>query len=222
LLAQPWFYAVQGNHENMMVSFFLSYLTHGHLTDLDDMRSTGFLDYGGAWVTEYFQPELNAMSPEFNRGIARVLELPLMLVVGEQENRFHVIHAELIKPTRLLPRERVWLDKDIDGWVAKNDISPEIIERLYWSRTLMMKKDANKFQPGLSPTFCGHTYADRPYQVLSHVCLDTGAFISINYPKEIGDYGLTLFDVQTSCWYSASYQRDYIVSGTLSLHAGNG
>jgi len=34
LLAEPWFYAVQGNHENMMLNFFLPYLTSGKLEQL--------------------------------------------------------------------------------------------------------------------------------------------------------------------------------------------
>ena len=53
LLAEPWFYAVQGNHENMMLNFFLPYLTSGKLKRLVDGTGTGFLDYGGDWVERY-------------------------------------------------------------------------------------------------------------------------------------------------------------------------
>ena len=66
---------------------------------------------------------------------------------------------------------------------------------------------------GLSTTFCGHTYLRNPRQVLSHLCIDTGAFLSMDTSTaDDGDYGLTLFDVKAENWLRASYGRSGVIS----------
>jgi len=222
LLAEPWFYAVQSNHENMMLNFFLPYLVSGKLDRLEDVTGTGFLNYGGDWVEHYYQPDQHCMSAEFNRGLAMILEMPLLYVVGEGKNRFHVIHAELVRSDYKSSKQVVWLDNDLDRWFAEQTIPPDVEDRLYWSRTLMLSRSAAldnaKIQHGLSATFCGHTYAARPRQVLSHLCLDTGAFVSFkSYDEGDGDYGLTLFDVQASRWFKVSYQGEKTIQGDLPV-----
>ena len=68
--------------------------------------------------------------------------------------------------------------------------------------------DSFKIQKGLSRTFCGHTYGKGVRQVLSHICLDTGAFVSLgDYEKDVSCYGLTLFYVKENQWVSASYGK---------------
>jgi serine/threonine protein phosphatase 1 len=219
LLQEPWFFASQGNHELMMLTFFLSYMTSGKLESLQDICDTGFLDYGGDWVKEYFDPDRHCMTAEFDRGLALALNMPMIWIVGDEGDRFHVIHAELVKHNYSPAEQIVWLDSDIDQWWEEQRIPAEAEDRLYWSRSLMLSQyvnyDAARIQTGLSPTFCGHTYDVRPRRALSHICLDTGAFISINpHPDRQPDYhGLTLFDVKDSCWVSASYQREELIWG---------
>jgi serine/threonine protein phosphatase 1 len=219
LLAEPWFFAVQGNHELMMLNFFLPYLLTGSIAGLNDSNETGFLDYGGDWVEAYFQVSQKRMSIELNQCIAMTLELPLVWVVGDGENRFHVIHAELVRPNYKTAEQVVWLDSDIDRWLKEQAVPAEIEHHLCWGRTLMLSElgdlDNAKIQPGLSTTFCGHTYATKPRHVLSHLCLDTGAFVShmpYDYDEDDG-FGLTLFDVQASRWVWTSYQQDGVVRG---------
>lgn len=210
LLDEPWFFAVQGNHELMLLDFFWLYLSTGKLESLDDICGNGFLVYGGAWVEEYFLADRQCMTAEFDRCLRKVQNMPLMLVVGEGVRRFHVIHAELVQPDYRHSERLVCLDGDVDGW-RKQQLIPEVHkERMYWGRTLMSyfkgKPDYPKRQSGLSTTFCGHTYANRPRQVLSHLCLDTGAFISLDTAEGVeSDYGLTLFDVREERWVSAAY-----------------
>ena len=62
---------------------------------------------------------------------------------------------------------------------------------------------------GLSTTFCGHTIAKIIRQKLSHVCLDTGAFMSLNTTN---DYGLVLYDVMGSQYFWTSYQQNKVSS----------
>jgi serine/threonine protein phosphatase 1 len=223
LLEEPWFYAVRGNHELMMLDFFSSYLASGKFDPLEDIIDNGFLEYGGDWVSGYVDSDRHCMAQEFNRGLILALQMPLMWVVGEGSNRFHVIHAELVRPDYKTAGHIVWLDSDIDQWLERQFIPPEVEQRLYWSRTLMSSQLADqefaRTQTGLSLTFCGHTYAAKPRQLLSHLCLDTGAFMSWwsrIYGEEGDNSGLTLFDVQESRWVSASYMRESIFWSEVS------
>jgi serine/threonine protein phosphatase 1 len=218
LLTKPWFFAVQGNHELMMQECFWPYIQKGKLHSLDDLNNNGFLDYGGAWVEAYYLADKRAMSPAFNLSLQRLAQLPLIWVVGEGMNRFNVIHAELHRPDYKLSKQEVWLDRDIDNWLELKTLRHDIEERLLWGRTLLTVRAAKlknaKMQKGLSTTFCGHTYSTKPRQVLSHLCVDTGAFLSLD-EAEI-DYGLTLFDVQEFRWFSAAYNRTEIISENFS------
>jgi serine/threonine protein phosphatase 1 len=229
LLAEPWFYAVMGNHESLMLEFFQSYRREGHLENLKDVRGTRFLLYGGNWVERYFQADKHRMSSDFDRGLALAEALPLILVVGEGENRFHVIHSDLIRRGGRKDESPVWLDSDIDRWLAEDAIPASVEDSLLYSRSLMssdlIRQSHARFQPGLSPTFCGHTYASRLRQALSHICLDTGAFVSMeNFDDDDvdADFGLTLLDVQASSWISASYSREQVVHGELSIRGRSG
>lgn len=211
LLEEPWFFAVQGNHEQMLLEFFENYMVTGRLERLQDGANNGFLIYGGSWVEKYFQPERNAMSEDFDSWLKRVRELPLMWVVGEGSNRFHIIHAELLRTDYSLAENLVWLDSDIDRWLELNSISRDVQDSLLWGRILLSAPaaiDNARTQARLSTTFCGHTFAIRPRQVLSHLCIDTGAFISLGTYRDItSDYGLTLFDVREFRYAFASYRR---------------
>jgi serine/threonine protein phosphatase 1 len=224
LLAEPWFYAVKGNHEDLMLDFFQSYRRDGHLADLKDVFGTRFLWYGGNWIEHYFQADKHRMTAEFDRCLVLAENMPMILIVGEGENRFHIIHADLIRRGGKTAETAVWLDSDIDCWLAEDAIPASVEDSLLYSRSLMssdlIRQSHARFQPGLSPIFCGHTYAARPRQALSHICIDTGAFVSIESfdDDEVdADFGLTLFDVQASSWVSASYSRDHLVRGKLTI-----
>jgi len=225
LLAEPWFYAVQGNHEKMMLNFFLPYLVSGLLESLGEIYESDFLANGGSWIEKYYQRDHQRMSEEFDRCLSfLLLDVPLIWVVGEGRSRFHVIHGELAKPYHRSSGQVVWLDSDIDRWADGEEIHPNTQERLYWGRTLMQSEagtgtgDSGPVHKGLSTTFCGHTYARIPRQVLSHLCVDTGAFLSMNTASaDAGDYGLTLFDVKDESWLQASYGRPGVIS-SANIH----
>jgi serine/threonine protein phosphatase 1 len=213
LLTEPWFYAVQGNHELMMLDFFAPYLTSGTVKTLEDVSEIGFLVNGGDWIDAYFQPQLECMSDEFNRSLNSVLEIPLILVVGDGDSRFNVVHAELTKPGYQLYKQPVWLDSDLDRWINEEEMDANTQDRILWGRKLMRSKDYPAVQQGLSTTFCGHTIANHPRRVLSHLCIDTGAFISLeSYYAESTEYGLTLFDVQEERWFQSSYGNSNVVA----------
>lgn len=78
LIQEPWFFAVMGNHELMMLDAMLSD---------EDGAMAQWLINGGAWHTEHTGDELDGL-------MADVQRLPLAIVVGEGEGRFNVLHAE--------------------------------------------------------------------------------------------------------------------------------
>ena len=99
--------------------------------------------------------------------------MPLIYIVGEGEQRLHVIHAELMKPRAYSIDNLVYLDSDIDRFLLDETISHDLEDRLYWSRSLMKSAVSDLYYPsvqkGLSITFCGHTIGNNIRQVLSHV-----------------------------------------------------
>ncbi len=205
LLAKHWFHAVKGNHESMMIEFFEPYLVNGYLEYLDELYDNGFLENGGDWIQSYFVPDPGGMTEEFNLGIAMAQAMPSILIVGEGSSRFNVVHAELARSDLNSIFQPVWLDSDLDLWHTNQAIDPNTQEKLYWGRKLQRKKNFPAIESGLSITFCGHTFAENPRQVLSHLCIDTGAFISERRQYvEDAAFGLTLFDVRESRWFKAS------------------
>lgn len=223
LSASPWFYAVQGNHEQLLLECFSAYLQTGQLTNFEEVADSDLFLNGGDWVERYFITHHHCMRTEFNQALLEALAMPLIWIVGEGDQRFHVVHAELLKPGYRDLEIPVWQDADIDQWFALQAIPPEVQDRLCWSRTMMTQAVRNPMprnQEGLSPTFCGHSYDPRPRQVLSHVCIDTGAFLtSPSFVDQISaseDFGLTFVDVANGRWVSASYRRDELVWGDLN------
>ena len=213
LLAEPWFYAVKGNHEDMFLELFMPYLLNNKLPSPNDFYYSGLMDNGGEWVKDYINEAQQAMSIEFDKALELVVKMPLIYIVGEDEQRFHVIHAELSKPKTHEADNVVFVDADIDQFFINQALSFDIEDRLYWSRSLMKSSVADFCYPsvkkGLSTTFCGHTIAKIIRQKLSHVCLDTGAFMSLNTTN---DYGLVLYDVMGSQYFWTSYQQNKVSS----------
>ena len=223
LLDESWFYAVQGNHEVMLAEFFSPYLLEGSIDDLSSMDENGFLVFGGDWVKQYFLPESHCMTAEFDRCLNMTLQLPLLYVVGEGKQRFHVIHAELARSTQEYANPlTVWLDSDIDAWFVRQSLPQEAESGLCWGRSLMLSafvdREAYATHPGLSPTFCGHTPRPKLRRALSHLCLDTGAFVSLRpafFRANGEEFGLTLLDYAASKWVCASYQRQELSWGSV-------
>ena len=219
LLDEEWFYAVRGNHELMMADFFQTYLLTGSTAELSDTHESGFLDYGGDWIKHYYLAKEQSMTAEFDRCLNLTLQLPLIYVVGEGMQRFHVIHAELARSNQDYSNDiTAWLDSDIDAWFAQQSIPQEIESNLCWGRSLMLSllvdQDNAAIQPGLSPTFCGHTPRPKLRRALSHICIDTGAFVSQKptyFRSNSEDFGLTLYDFSASSWVFASYQSAEVV-----------
>lgn len=217
-LEAPWFHAVRGNHESMLLEYFEPYLSGGGLDDWENVTRSDVWLNGGEWIASCYDSDEARMSPEFDRLLEKIDDLPLIWVVGEGADRFHVLHGELVHPDYRKRRQKVWLDADIDGWLAGGKLDAPTHERLLWGRTLMMMLASPVLpatQSGLSTTYCGHTIDLGVRRYLSHVCLDTGAYRSI----EEGGFGLTLHCVHDGRELRASYGSPDVVDVRAVLSA---
>lgn len=132
LLDEPWFYAVMGNHEEMLLECFLLQLESDQSISLDEINESDCVKNGGDWVSAHYLPEQERMTDEFNRYLLKVLAMPIVIIVGEGDKRFNIAHAELVRPDYRMGGQPVWVNSDIDQWLEQNNIPEDTFERLLW------------------------------------------------------------------------------------------
>lgn len=159
LIYKPWFHAVQGNHEDLMIKSVLH--NDEHATDI-------WLNNGGMWIYDdgtykmrYTKKQLNKLATDLN-------ELPYVIVVGEGEKRFNIVHAEFIR----FERNDNVSDDDIDSWTFHQ---PEEYSML-WGRALLGEAAYDQGSPheGLSQTYVGHTPTRQVLRCYQQMYIDTG------------------------------------------------
>ena len=157
LLDEPWFYAVQGNHELMMIN------------------SVCFQQGFSTWMTNGGGWSLTQSPAWLQRQAARLFRLPQVLVVGSGAQRFHVVHAALVDA-----EDQIITDAQLDDVEGQQNLLPEMLAWTRWHARAYIRQTLGGppvhpvHAPGLSPTFCGHTPIDTPGMLLSHYFLDGG------------------------------------------------
>lgn len=166
LVYQPWFHCVRGNHEQMMIDTIID----GNQNAMDT-----WLYNGGMWSASENRHDLMTAAQRLN-------ELPLIIVVGEGEHRFNVVHAELVHAQQQssiihssVPSVLV-TDDMIDNWLFSSFDETDMI----WGRSIIGN---SKYQSSvqsqdpdqLSITFVGHTPVRKVTRVEQQIYLDTGA-----------------------------------------------
>lgn len=192
LLDESWFFAIRGNHEQMMIDAVLHQ---------DDASAASWMKHGGLWAT--------ALSENERRRCAEQLDtLPHALVVGTGADRYNVIHAE-------------FFGRDIDlDLAAKQGFDEVQLDSLLWGCEIARKGafEPDLEQYGLSTTYCGHTVVEAPFRRGSHVFLDTGAYIPHWKPGLSGR--LTLLEHgsdRTLCYSPQAKARSASVESAPSL-----
>ncbi|WDY60414.1 metallophosphoesterase [Pseudomonas sp. PSKL.D1] len=146
-LAEPWFYAVQGNHEALAVTCL-----RGGRLDLEMYRSAGggwFLDLPG-WAQERFA--------------GHFAQLPIAMEVQTDAGLIGLLHAD--SPFPRWDTLRTWLELDDD---------PEVREVCQWSRRRLKEGDTQPVE-GVRALLVGHTPVVQA-KVLGNVWhLDTGGW----------------------------------------------
>lgn len=217
LLNEPWFFAVQGNHEQLMHDWYN-----------DGPYAMYWAPNGGAWGVSY-----NDSTPEGATVLAladKAKQLPIMLTVERQDGKhFHVIHAELYPGQPLTDADlddeekfkaacfRKSSDGDFVVWgrylfygaafkrLNHNELMADNI------RGQLMESGAlNMFTPELSHIYSGHTIQGQATRIMGQTNLDTCAYGS--YPKgSTGgepprEHGLTITEPLTDkFWFSNFY-----------------
>ncbi|HTJ93862.1 MAG TPA: metallophosphoesterase [Pararobbsia sp.] len=146
LLDMPWFHAVRGNHEDMLIA-----VVDG-LLDFD-----AWAKVGGEWARGLPREVLADYAD-------RLRELPLALMVGGPGDGFNIVHAEFFGDDGALGaghfsehvRQRLLWGRQLVGGTA-----PAKPESLHI---------------GLSMTYCGHTPVDRVTRIGAQLFIDTGVF----------------------------------------------
>ncbi|SEO97481.1 metallophosphoesterase [Aquisalimonas asiatica] len=162
LLREPWFHAVMGNHEDLLLGSVRELrATHG-----SDPRFAMHQNNGGEWLLRVWPPD-TALA----QAIERTRLLPHVLVVGAGPARYHVVHAGFAIGTT-------------NSAIDQGELGDP--EGLMWRRSLgqaLREMDpADDHGPrdaaGLSTTYCGHTIGSdrhgRPLRGHGHVNLETG------------------------------------------------
>jgi serine/threonine protein phosphatase 1 len=180
LIYEPWFFTVRGNHEQMMIDT---------LVNEDRNMSSCWFQNGGDWNFSHDQGELTAL--------ARNLQsLPLVICVGEGENRFNIVHAELThRPLVNGHRSPVLVtDQMILDWVFDDHDEQEMI----WGRTMaqvgqsLNSGGVHFHSKELSPTYVGHTPVNKSMQIEQMIYIDTGAVFYHYHKNKSEQYALTI------------------------------
>jgi serine/threonine protein phosphatase 1 len=176
LIYEPWFYATRANHEQMMIDL----LSNGRFTPLVDYNEgAAWIPNGGAWSMSEDKGDLAALAQDLDR-------LPFVIVVGDGENRFHVLHAEIghteNEPNNQPQSTTIYIrphgarrvpvtDKMIDAWVFTEMEEYDMI----WGRNLIQGIPGKWHDDTLSLTFVGHTPLRELTFVQRQLYLDHGA-----------------------------------------------
>ncbi|CAM5377446.1 metallophosphoesterase [Eoetvoesiella caeni] len=193
LLREPWFYAVRGNHEDMLIDYSYRVV----MPYASRNAATLFFRNGGGWVRDLSGEDERELTRDL---LPRIVALPYVVTVGAGATPFHVAHVELMTgsveegstwatlaglPVDQTPK-RVLTDE-----LLTDEVLSGMIEPLTWGRRLVGKvkqstpidTPAGKLlvsqrpmHPGLSLTYVGHT--PLTYMVLhdSHLFMDRGAY----------------------------------------------
>jgi serine/threonine protein phosphatase 1 len=216
LLGEPWFFSVQGNHEQLMSQFY--YPENGPYGEWWPMN-------GGMWGVTYG----NRDDPNFfsdigmeMRDLAKTAsELPLMITVEMKDGRrFHVLHAELSAIEELTDEQLMddakfkeaafqqTMDGDFITWgrfifysLYNRNLDRYSVDK--YLRTAETHKFGKMFGPNLSHIYSGHTIMQAPVRYRGQTNIDTGAFISMQ--KDAAKWaGLTMTEPLTDKFWMAS------------------
>lgn len=220
LLEEPWFHAVRGNHDEMILQAGATYQPDRLLPLCSDEPLPGheprraLRGAGGNWFLDVIDWGDGRVPWLFDR-IEDLGRLPHYLTVGAEQLdpawRYNVVHAELTAPHRA---DGVWSDAALDEG-RFDGFEAQVAFRALWSRDLAQSpRTLPCWAPGLSRTWCGHSIQQHPTQRASHCCIDTGAFVGYRdrFQKLLDRPALTLVQPQgrtATTWSVPIHERNF-------------
>jgi serine/threonine protein phosphatase 1 len=177
LIEEPWFYAVAGNHDDM-----LSQVLSGDCTN--EIAGT-FAANGGMWFFTLTDEEDFYLRDVLYQ---KLRALPLVMRVAHEAGPFQVAHAELcteqgktltdailefsdlgdFQPTIQWGRSRI-----NDAFEVAFDTQPSPVKN---EQGLVLLKPG--FEDGLTLTYVGHSIVADPVLYRSHLYIDGGAYLT--------------------------------------------
>lgn len=147
LLDEPWFYAVQGNHERFMIDSLLHNL---------EAPYSSWLVNGGAWSLEENDSELKQWAE-------RLDALPVTISIEQDDGLpIGIIHAEY-------PFDD-WSDR-----LDYQSVQDPQLSSLFWSRS-QIKTNSVKHVSGVSVIYSGHTPIDKITTLGNCIFIDLGCY----------------------------------------------
>lgn len=149
LIDQPWFFAVRGNHEEMMIN------------GMNGVNTELWIQNGGSWV--FWDDD---RLPILKQKVEKLEQLPFAMTVKHKSgNSFGICHSE---PPQV--------GNDFD-WEAVNclDEMPWIKTQIIWSRSYV-RFDQRPRVKNIYKTIHGHTPLDKPKTVANAIFIDLGCF----------------------------------------------
>ncbi|HBQ7809685.1 TPA: metallophosphoesterase [Klebsiella pneumoniae] len=151
LINQPWFRAVRGNHEQMMLDALLNGGSYGH-----------WVSNGGGW-------DLFLKLSDYERGmrleslLTKVAELPLIIEVEKGGKKFVICHADY-------PHDEYEYGKPVDSQQA-----------IWSRERISLSIDGfSSSISGADLFIFGHTPALQPMRIKNQLYIDTGAVFNGN------------------------------------------
>lgn len=145
-LDKPWFYAVAGNHEQMLLDAIK-----------DDIWDC-FIYNGGYWFLEYKGTDVEYKLYDcFQR-------LPLIIEINTQDGIVAVLHSQLYNDNY---KETVKL--------LSSEHKDKVKQIIQWSRDKMQDDKQSKHIKGVKAVVAGHTPVNDPVVIANYYAIDTGA-----------------------------------------------
>ncbi|MCY1294654.1 Serine/threonine-protein phosphatase 1 [compost metagenome] len=165
-LAEPWFFAVQGNHEDIAARY-----VRGRRIGAEH-----YLALGGAWL-------MGLPTLEQQEIATQLAELPVAIEVETEGGLVGLVHADCPVPS--WPMLRAALCSQDAPDLVPADLLDRIVAMCQWSRTRIDTSDKSVVD-GVRAVVVGHTPVRRPALLGNVYHIDTGAWL----PDERGYFTL--------------------------------
>ena len=153
---EPWFHAVQGNHEDMAVRW-----PNGH------MDAGNYAANGGSWNV--------ANTPDVQRQFADALgALPIAIEVETHEGLIGIVHADCPFPNW---PDFIWA---LSAESVTKNMRDRVIDAAMWSRERIQSEDQSGVDD-VRAVIVGHTPLERPAVLGNVYHIDTGGWHRSGY-----------------------------------------
>lgn len=163
LIYEPWFHAVQGNHERMAFTAMLNIASPYH-------RPDDFIYNGGSWIFSVNDSVLKTLIQDMYSMMQHVI------YVGNRYEGFAVTHSKLQYPLSVNPRDVDYFVWDRTMYDDIQTIDSEFMHN--WKNETDLNYMITKFNPTKRLVYVGHNTLPNRHTIFlnNHQMLDTGVY----------------------------------------------